>query len=662
MSKEDKLETLLKRTNDIIAKGNTTKFQGTIDVLEKAIHGKNGPNTQKIRNRIRLLKTRKNTANVKSRLEVLRNRQPMSNEEKLKKIETNLTETSLRARLQALKGNTLSPMQPQQQVVEGGNDNGDNNGFSNNGSDNGSSNNGSDNGSSDNGSSGNGPDNGSSGNGPDNGSSDNGNKIPVSARPKHIFKAGDRVRYIGPDEELAGIEGVLREKKSFNNSGKEISQLRVTWDGKQVAEDIDINDIEWIPIPTGLFDKNGKEIFKGAEIKYNEETCIVVDFSINIDRKKSTITIKCGDKKEENVDPTIVEIIGVENDEEDNTRTKVPSPLQREKGSRTLPTNKNSEVSVPDIFRDSKGQEIKVGSIVKHSNSGKEICPGKKQGTVEEIDTERFETNQRPIKVKCSESTSVYYDPSDLLIIQKVEFEEETKPDAEETKTLAETQSTVARGAVLTLPPVLKDIRRVSNEEYETLADKSAPIMIEDPPGVVIAINSKACEAMFDNLQNLGADKAEWSKLLFIEPSEIYSTIADVLPEQICFIIIFNEIFFQAKRTTQSAVKQASTFREKYKLVNTELDKHKTEDEYLTELGTKWSDLEKKYIRDPKRYIPFVTIKDYIISGPKYIQDYFQESLEIMNGVLEKRKDVVVPKGSVSVGPGGPGSVGPGNQ
>ncbi len=306
------------------------------------------------------------------------------------------------------------------------------------------------------------------------------------------------------------------------------------------------------------------------------------------------------------------------------------------------PNNIKNEI----IFTDKNGKILKKGATVRHI--AKEICPGVNIGIVES-----FDNNEHTVVVKCENSTKPgrftfpEYEPIDLEVIS---YDEENEENEENSIIIPPT-------TILGALPSEVDIRRVSIEQYKKLPDKNIPLIIESEPNIILVLNGLACEVLIDNLGKLGAEENNWRKLLFIEPSESFISHKDVIAEQICFLILFAEMFFikiVGEIDAEHTVTQGSSFMEKYDNVIAKLLHNPLMDPIIkAQLETLWNRLQEKYIQQKHRYISFVDIKSIIISGPDYVIPYFEESLKMMSNKDIKRKFIHQRWESAS-GPGAP--------
>jgi hypothetical protein len=187
--------------------------------------------------------------------------------------------------------------------------------------------------------------------------------------------------------------------------------------------------------------------------------------------------------------------------------------------------------------------------------------------------------------------------------------------------------------------------------DYKVLVDKDIPVIIDSAPNTIQVINGLACKLILDKLGKLGPEEKLWRKLFFIEPNRIFKSIKDVLPEQVCFIILFTQLFFTAVVSNpEIKTTQSSSFRKKYNEVNTLLNKPLA---HINEFVKLWNTLQTEYINKRDRAIPFSIIKSFIISGPDMITQYFDEAIRIHNGeIITKRFFSEAPQGSASIGPG----------
>jgi hypothetical protein len=187
-------------------------------------------------------------------------------------------------------------------------------------------------------------------------------------------------------------------------------------------------------------------------------------------------------------------------------------------------------------------------------------------------------------------------------------------------------------GARNTTPTNLS-IKRLSLEQYKVLKNKHIPVVIQSN-NKVEAINGYACEYLFDNLDHLDESNRALTKMIYLQPNDAFdNNIQNVLPEQISFIVFFNEIFTSAiVNGAASSVKVSSSFSHKFKIVQGYLEKiglmYGNEDE----LKLYWDHLQTKYVKHNKRIITYNNIKGAIIADPKHIQRYFEEGLRFFHG------------------------------
>ena len=168
--------------------------------------------------------------------------------------------------------------------------------------------------------------------------------------------------------------------------------------------------------------------------------------------------------------------------------------------------------------------------------------------------------------------------------------------------------------------------------EYKALANKNIPVIIESVPGKIQVMNGLACKVILDNLGKLGTEEDKLKKLIFINPNSWFKTIRDVLPEQVCFIILFTHMFFTAVVSNQKVQSnQASSYRQKYFDVQTLLQSPLAKT-HETEFTNLWNTLQNEYINNAARNIEFDQIKAFIISGPRYLMQYFEEATRIHFG------------------------------
>jgi curved DNA-binding protein CbpA len=296
-------------------------------------------------------------------------------------------------------------------------------------------------------------------------------------------------------------------------------------------------------------------------------------------------------------------------------------------------------------FVDKNGRIIKINDTVRHIK--KNICPGINTGIVAS-----FNILDRLVEIKCKNTLNPGhftlpdegFDPLDLQVVSD------------------EANNEVDEETILTPPTILGalpseiNIKRVSIEEYKARLDKNIPLIIESAPNTILVFNGLACELLIDNLGKLGDEEVEWRNLIFIAPSESFSSHEDVISEQICFLILFAEIFFTTitgNIDAEHTLTQGSSFIEKYDNVMSLLNNPVLEPDIKTRLESLWNRIQEKYIKQTHRYVTFVEIKSIIISGPDYVIPYFEESFNMMSNKDLKRKfKQQQPWGSVSV-PGG---------
>lgn len=197
--------------------------------------------------------------------------------------------------------------------------------------------------------------------------------------------------------------------------------------------------------------------------------------------------------------------------------------------------------------------------------------------------------------------------------------------------------ASVAPSIILGALPSDIKIRRISMADYSTLPNKNIPVIIESAPGTIQVMNGLACKVILDNVGKLGSEEDKWLKLLLIKPNEQFKTIRDVLPEQVCFIILFTHMFFTAvvsKPEIQTT--QSSSFRQKFKHVQTLLQP--LAETHDIEFKKLWDTLQIEYINNAARNISFDQLKAFIISGPQHLMQYFEEATRIHLGETIPRR------------------------
>ncbi len=164
-------------------------------------------------------------------------------------------------------------------------------------------------------------------------------------------------------------------------------------------------------------------------------------------------------------------------------------------------------------------------------------------------------------------------------------------------------------------------IQRLTLTQYQALLDKQVPVIIINDSNNIIAINGLACHTILQNLGNLGADEQQFRQLLFVEPFTAFESIDDILPEQVCFIILFTELLFIfVINNPLLKITHESSFKDKYLSVKKVLDDPKNKQDTL------WKQIQVKYIKQKDRRISFENIQMIIQSGPKAVKQYFEES------------------------------------
>jgi hypothetical protein len=210
---------------------------------------------------------------------------------------------------------------------------------------------------------------------------------------------------------------------------------------------------------------------------------------------------------------------------------------------------------------------------------------------------------------------------------------EEAAAPADETNTASTIVGGIATSTKLLLPSEV-NLQHLTMEKYKALPKKDIPVIIDSTstPTQIQVMNGYACEKILDTLGKLEKEEKQLYKYLFIEPSHVFQSIDDILPEQICFIIVFNQLLFiSASTTNDSKINIGASFRDKYKIVNDLLNKP-LDDDNSTILEELWTHVQEKYIKQKERFIEFETIKSFIISGPQYLQKYFEEAMRIHKG------------------------------